>query len=185
MPYIKTINGKTVTLRAVRESDIDDRYAIGRHDEFIHMCGGEHLAKPQYPDRSVWAGWYEAEKNKEHSWIIDLDSRCIGTARLHHISAEDHSATYAIGIFDPLCHSKGIGTEVTMLVLKYGFQELGLHRIDLKVLEYNKRGIRCYEKCGFKLDGVLRDSAFIEGEYHSDLIMSILEDEWRNEALLG
>jgi ribosomal-protein-alanine N-acetyltransferase len=60
-----------------------------------------------------------------------------------------------------------------------------LHRIDLKVLEYNKRGIRCYEKCGFKLDGVLRDSAFIEGKYHSDLIMSILEDEWRNESLLG
>ena len=54
-----------------------------------------------------------------------------------------------------------------------------LHRVDLKVLDYNKRAIRCYEKCGFKIDGILRDSAFIEGSFHSDIIMSILEDEWK------
>jgi ribosomal-protein-alanine N-acetyltransferase len=55
-----------------------------------------------------------------------------------------------------------------------------LHRVDLKVLDYNKRAIRCYEKCGFKVDGILRDSAFIEGAFHSDIIMSILEDEWKS-----
>jgi len=55
---------------------------------------------------------------------------------------------------------------------------MNLHRVDLKVLDYNKRAIRCYEKCGFKSDGILRDSAFIEGAFHSDVTMSILEDEW-------
>jgi len=62
--------------------------------------------------------------------------------------------------------------------LKHAFEDLKLHRIDLKVLEYNKRGIRCYEKCGFKIDGILRESAYIEGKYHSDIIMSILENEF-------
>jgi len=183
VPEIKTLSGKTIILRAVRESDIDDRYAIGRHHEFIHMCGGETLKQPEYPERSVWANWYEHQKEQEHSWIIDLGGRCIGSARLHHISEQDHSATYAIGIFDPAYHSKGIGTEATKLVLEYGFEELHLHRIDLKVLDYNKCGIRCYQKCGFKVDGVLRDSAFIEGKYYSDIIMSILENEWKVHKL--
>lgn len=65
--------------------------------------------------------------------------------------------------------------------MQYAFEDLKLHRVDLKVLDYNKLGIRCYEKCGFKVDGVLRDSAFIEGQYYSDIVMSILEDEWRTQ----
>lgn len=52
------------------------------------------------------------------------------------------------------------------------------HRIELKVLDYNKRGIRCYEKCGFKIDGILRENAFIEGKYCSDIVMSILDYEY-------
>lgn len=37
-----------------------------------------------------------------------------------------------------------------------------LHRVGLKVPKYNKRAIRCYEKCGFKTDGILRDSAILK-----------------------
>lgn len=55
------------------------------------------------------------------------------------------------------------------------------HRIDLKVLDYNLRGIRCYEKCGFKKDGVLRENAYIEGKYYSDIVMSILDYEYQGE----
>lgn len=82
-------------------------------------------------------------------------------------------------------YSNGIGTEVTKLMLKYGFEELGFHRIDLKVLDYNKRGICCYEKCGFKIDGILRESALIDGGYHADIIMSILEDEYYQLSVAG
>ena len=65
-------------------------------------------------------------------------------------------------------------------VLGYAFEKMKLHRVELTVLDYNLRGIRCYEKCGFRREGVLRESAFIEGEYHSDIMMSILESEYRS-----
>lgn len=70
------------------------------------------------------------------------------------------------------------GSEVTRLLLAYGFQVKKWHRIELRVLEYNHRAIRCYEKCGFK-DGVLRENAYIEGKYCSDIVMSILEREYK------
>lgn len=174
-----TIKGKHSILRKMRESDIDDRFVIGRHHEFIHMCGGESLPEPEYPDKSVWKAWYDSNMDSAYTWIIEVDERCIGSTGFHHVSLEDNAATYRIGIFDPAYHSKGIGTEATMLLLQYGFETMHWHRIDLKVLEYNVRGIRCYQKCGFVMEGVLRENARIENQYYSDIIMSILESEYQ------
>jgi ribosomal-protein-alanine N-acetyltransferase len=174
------LKGQTIILRTVKESDIDDRLALGRHDEFEYMCGGNRTGETEYASREVMVGWHENQMKKECAWIIEFEGKCIGGVELHNISLGDHSATFAIGIFDVSKLSRGIGTEAAKLVLKYGFEELKLHRIDLKVLDYNKRGIRCYEKCGFKVDGILRENAFIEGEYYSDMVMSILENEYRD-----
>ena len=107
-----------------------------------------------------------------------LGGRCIGTAGFHQICETDKSARYRIGIFDTVYHGMGIGTTATKLLLKYGFETMYLHRIDLKVLEYNHRAIRCYEKCGFQQKGVLRESAFIDGTFYNDLIMGILDREF-------
>lgn len=68
---------------------------------------------------------------------------------------------------------------MTRLVLRYAFEDLGLHRVDLRVLEYNDRAIAVYEKCGFVREGVERESANVAGKWHSDLIMGILEHEYR------
>jgi len=142
------------------------------------MCGGESMTAPDFPERSFWEDWYVRQIDKDYSWIIDIGGKCVGAARFSHVSPADRCATYSIGIFDPNLHAKGIGTTVTGLLLKYGFETLHFHRIDLKVLEYNLRGIRCYEKWGFKKEGILRDSAFIDGRFYSDILMSVLEDEY-------
>lgn len=176
---IPVLTGPGILLRQIRESDIDDRLRIGRHHEFIHMCGGETLPVPEYPPRAVWEGWYEAVKDDPYAWIIETDGGCVGSAGFHHISVEDKSAVYRIGIFDPAYQAKGIGAKITRLLLKYSFETMGLHRIELRVLDYNKRAIRCYEKCGFRQEGVLRESAYIEGVFYADIIMSILDFEYR------
>ncbi len=42
---------------------------------------------------------------------------------------------------------------------------LNLHRIELQVYTDNERGIRLYERCGFEVEGTLKDFAFREGRY--------------------
>jgi RimJ/RimL family protein N-acetyltransferase len=64
-------------------------------------------------------------------------------------------------------------------VLAYAFTELALHRVSARVLADNARAIRCYEKCGFAIEGRERQAALVEGEWHDDLIMGILEPDWR------
>jgi len=182
MSAVPIIKGANIILREIKESDIDDRCYFGRPTEFAYMCGGNRSDNVEFPPREEWENWYKhISKQTEDRiiWMIEYDGKCIGSANLHNISLKDRNATFAIGIWAADYYSKGIGTEVIRLVLKYAFGVIKLHRVDLKVLNYNKRAIRCYEKCGFRQEGILRDSAFIEGEYHSDIIMSILEDEYR------
>lgn len=88
-------------------------------------------------------------------WVIEFAGRCIGEARLT-VDAKNRRARYAIGIFDTTKLGMGLGTEATRMVLRYAFEVLKLHRVDLRVLEYNRRAIRCYEKCGFVKEGVER-----------------------------
>ena len=59
---------------------------------------------------------------------------------------------------------------------------LGLHRVDLRVLEFNRRAITAYEKCGFIQEGVEREGALIADEWRTDVMMSILEQEYREAA---
>jgi [ribosomal protein S5]-alanine N-acetyltransferase len=66
------------------------------------------------------------------------------------------------------------------LVLEHAFNVLGYHKVYLRVLEYNKRAIRCYEKCGFIKEGTDREGALIDGKYETDIYMSVLEDGYRN-----
>ena len=72
---------------------------------------------------------------------------------------------------------KGIGTEAARAVLGFAFSGLNLHRISVRVLAINERAIRSYQKCGFQIEGRERETAFIDGKWHDDLIMGLLEHE--------
>jgi RimJ/RimL family protein N-acetyltransferase len=62
--------------------------------------------------------------------------------------------------------------------LDFAFNHMNLHRVYLQVYDFNVRGIRSYEKCGFKKEGALRDARFSRGKYHDTIIMGILKEEY-------
>jgi RimJ/RimL family protein N-acetyltransferase len=75
---------------------------------------------------------------------------------------------------------RGICQGMMDAILKLAFEGLELHKVTLGVYDYNKSAIRCYEKSGFKIEGVMRDSfRYKDSEYWTLIEMGILEDEWR------
>lgn len=123
--------------------------------------------------------WYQRLVDDQFCWIIEAGGRAVGTVRLHHQSEKDRSTRVGIGIFDPAWRGKGLGTEAMRLMLAHAFGELGLHRVELRVLEDNAAARRPYVKAGFTEEGIERDSALIGGHFFNDVRMSILEDEYR------
>jgi RimJ/RimL family protein N-acetyltransferase len=91
---------------------------------------------------------------------------------------QDRRASFAIGIHSPNWLGKGIGTDATRMVLKFAFSTLKLHRISLRVIAYNSRAIRSYEKSGFVIEGREREAGFVDGEWHDDIMMGILDREF-------
>jgi [ribosomal protein S5]-alanine N-acetyltransferase len=170
------LKGKNVILRKPKDSDVNDYLACKQTKELIRMYGGDtRNLKPltlQDAKRHV-----EYIKSQKLNWCIEYEQRFVGEARLT-VNEYDRRARYAIGLFDSSVWNQGLGTEVTKLVLAYAFEYLHLHRVDLRVLEYNHRAIACYEKCGFVKEGIEREGAFIEEAFQTDLIMSILEQEY-------
>ena len=63
----------------------------------------------------------------------------------------------------------GYGTDAVLLGVRHVFKRFRLHKIYLRVLWYNTAAIRCYERCGFRKEGRLREEMCVEGVWH-DLI---------------
>jgi RimJ/RimL family protein N-acetyltransferase len=116
------------------------------------------------------------------AWMIEtLDGRAIGYVRIEGIDATHERASLAIAIGESDCWGAGFGTEAIRLVLRYGFERLNLRRIELVTDIDNERAIRCYEKCGFDREGVLRQHRLRYGQPLDMLQMAILRNEWERQ----
>ena len=69
-------------------------------------------------------------------------------------------------------------TEALRLALRYAFTELKLHKVYLRVLDYNERAVRAYQKVGFQVEGTLREEMFVNGRWHDLIYMGLLELEF-------
>ena len=113
--------------------------------------------------------------------IASLESGApIGACGFHKINASNRSAELGILIGDKALWGKGYGREAMGVLCRYGFDVLNLNRIGLQVYEYNVRGIRCYERVGFRHEGRRRAARFWNGKYWDSLEMGLLESEWRS-----
>jgi RimJ/RimL family protein N-acetyltransferase len=81
-------------------------------------------------------------------------------------------------LIGPAGRNRGLGTEAVRLIVGYGFEQLGLHRISLQVYAFNPRARRAYEKAGFVAEGVLREELRYGDEWIDATMMSILAPEW-------
>lgn len=112
--------------------------------------------------------------------IIDPAGKFIGESVINEIDWQTKSANFRIVIFDSQNCSKGIGTWVVKKTRDFAFEMLKLHRLELDVFSFNHRAQRVYEKAGFQVEGVRKDAIMDGKQYADDIIMAILEDEWRN-----
>jgi len=79
---------------------------------------------------------------------------------------------------NPAFWGEGIMTEALSAIIQYGFDQMGLHRIEVLISHQNKRSQTLIRRLGFEREGVLRDHYFVEGRFSDDVIFSLLKEEW-------
>jgi RimJ/RimL family protein N-acetyltransferase len=170
------ILGERVRLRALEPSDAEVVSVWYRDHEFSVLDGNiygdsleslrtflKSVASPSYADAAFG--------------IENEEGVLIGMVRLKRGRPEDRRADFGIAI-ERAYWNGGYGTDATRTALRFAFEEMNLHRISLTVLDYNTRAQRCYEKCGFRIEGRLRRSRFRDGRWCDEILMGILQDEF-------
>ncbi|MCR4404738.1 MAG: GNAT family N-acetyltransferase [Candidatus Acetothermia bacterium] len=170
--------GERLYLRPLEESDISTCLRWINDPEVTRTLG---MYRPMNePREREWLeSRYKDDKEIGLAIVLKENDKHIGNIGLHGLDWKNREAELGIMIGEKDQWDKGYGHEAIELMLGYGFDRLGLHRIYLRVYENNLWAQRCYEKAGFRREGVMRESVFSEGRYWDTILMSLLEREWR------
>jgi ribosomal-protein-alanine N-acetyltransferase len=179
LPPLPTLRGERVLLRGWLDSDVDDRlrHPIDPEEEdgygsaWRREWDGRRFHTREY----LTATPRQAEPGA-YSWAVEHEGRCIGSAGLK-VDDGQHSASYTVGLFVAELRGRGLGREVTRLAMSWAFGELGLHRVELQVLAFNGRAIRCYLACGFLQEGIRREAELYPDGWHDLILMGMLQSE--------
>jgi len=110
----------------------------------------------------------------------------VGSVYLRDVDKMNRKAEFGIFIGEESARKKGIGTESAQLICEYGFRQLGLHKIMLRVFADNRQAVRSYEKAGFCEEALLRDEICQNGVFRDLILMAKFEhiqsQEKRNDA---
>ncbi|MCB8942895.1 MAG: GNAT family N-acetyltransferase [Ardenticatenaceae bacterium] len=173
------LKGERVYLRPLCKTDLP---LIQKWSNDPDLRGRTGMVQPM--SQAGVAQWYEkAEADPQRIWFIIVlqeGHRPIGEAGLLRMFPAWRTTDLSIIIGEKDVWGQGYGTETINLLLDYAFGYLNFHRVAIGVVGFNEQALRFYEKVGFKQEGVQRDGYFYNHEFSDFVMMSILEDEFRD-----
>jgi RimJ/RimL family protein N-acetyltransferase len=183
LPPLPTLHGESVLLRDSVESDIDDRLRHPIDPEEEDGYGSAWRREwdgRRYHAREQLAAREHQPEPGTYTWAVEYDGHCIGSTGLR-VDADQHCATYTVGLFVPALRGRGLGREVTRLVLAWAFDVLRVHRVQLEALATNSRAINCYLACGFRQEGIRREAQLYPDGWKSFIMMGVLRSEFASQ----
>jgi RimJ/RimL family protein N-acetyltransferase len=170
------LHGDLVTLRVLGAADQPALLPVYSDPDVARLTGSHGV--PDLDQGLAWLASRPGQPDRLDLAVLDRAAGiCVGEVVLNEWDAENESCNFRIALA-PGSHGHGLGTEATRLIVGYGFEQLGLHRISLEVYAFNPRAKRAYEKVGFVAEGVLRHALRWDGQRIDAVVMSILADEW-------
>jgi RimJ/RimL family protein N-acetyltransferase len=172
--------GEEVRLRGLTESDLATLESWW-YDPVVQVFQTPQI-RPGLPagTETQFRTWSENTAPSSVGFCVERrsDHQLAGHVALFGITGKDRAAMFGI-VMGPEFQNQGLGTQAARLMVDYGFAELGLNRIGLHVYAFNDRAIAAYRKAGFVEEGRIRQLVFHDGEFHDEVLMGILADDWR------
>jgi RimJ/RimL family protein N-acetyltransferase len=175
------LKGRLVYLREYRKSDI----ALAH--KYINDYEVRRMLVPGIPfplrleEEEKWYDSQSAFKDTYNFAISKIeDDEYIGGCGINEVDWKNRVAT--VGIFlGRQFWNEGFGTDAMKTLLKFIFDQMNMNKAKLNVYSFNKRAIKSYSKCGFQIEGTLRQEIFRDGAFHEEIIMGILKTELQRD----
>ena len=176
LPQLAT---ERLTLRKMLVDDSADMYEYASRQDVTR-----YLTWYPHPDRDYTreylqylGGRYAMGMFYDWAVIYTPDQKMVGTCGFTAFNCSADSAEVGY-VLNPEYWGQGIATEALNRVIRFGFEELGLHRIEAKFIRENERSRRVMEKVGMTFEGISREAMLIKGKYLDIGVCAILRHEW-------
>lgn len=142
-------------------------------------------SEPLNPGLSIEGAdkWFEDMQSRQgreqvYLGVFTQEGELVGDIQLANINWRNRTATTGLSIARQADRGKGYGTDATLILLRFGFEHLGLHRVTAAIAEYNSGAQRILEKCGFVQEGRERQAIYSGGRRWDRLAYGLLRTEF-------
>src|SRR3954447_4178612 len=175
---LPVLAGTTVKLRELRASDAVSLFTLLTTEEVSRFISPPPTSVDGFERFIAWtlrqrtAGTYAC-----FAVTIDSTDTAIGIFQLRQLEPGFGTAEWGFAIGSAYWGT-GIFQEGAELLVKFAFNTVGVHRLEARAAVQNGRGNGALRKIGAVQEGVLRRSFLKNGEYHDQVLWSILDEDW-------
>ena len=172
------IIGHKIGLRPVEETDLEMLARWRNHPDTRRMFFTPFLLSLDGQKQ-----WYErllSNPARLQFMVVRLaDGKIIGTIGLDHIDYRNQEAQAGSIIIEPEGRGQSYAVDSVTTLIGYVFSELNLHRLYARAFAFNKAALKMGERAGFRVEGIARQAAFVDGEFHDVVLQAVLREEWQ------
>ena len=176
---IPTLVTERFILRKISVDDTDDMYEYAKdYSVTKYLTWSPHRDKGCTLDYLIYLqNRYKTGDFFDWAIVCKDTGKMIGTCGFTRVFFWHEGAEIGY-VLNPAYHGKGIATEVVGRVIRYGFENLALERIEGKYMIGNEASRRVMEKNGMIFEGVRRKGMLIKGEYRDVGVCAIIREDF-------
>ena len=173
------LTGEITGLRAIEESDLEQLLAW-RNDPRMRRFFREYRELNMTQQKS----WFDARVNNDPATrmfaIVDLETKeLMGAAGLCYIDGINRNADFSIYLgIDDLYIDEDYAPDAGRVLLRYGFEELNLHKVWAEIYSIDKPKQQLFYELGFTREGVHRETHWTEGQWVDSLFYGLLAKDF-------
>lgn len=172
-----------IYLRALEIDDYKTSIQWRKDNRIWNMLGGpKYFVSEAYEKKWVENTIFSLKDVKLAICLLEND-KYIGNVYMTDINEINRSCHSHILIGEKDCWGKGYAREALIKALEFMFNERNIHRIQANVLENNIQSLKMHKKCGYKIEGLLRDAVFKSGRYQNQYVLSILKEDFEMQVV--
>lgn len=175
---LPTFETERLTLRQMNLNDVNDIQKLFGNEEVMEFHNLDLFTKKNHAEEFIKRVQNKFEMKVAIRWGIVLKNtnELIGTCGFNSFDFESSCSVIGYDLSKDFW-GKGVMSEALQFIIKYGFNELKLHRIEALVIKGNENSVKLLNKLNFIEEGTLRDYGFWKKKYWNLRIFSLLNTE--------
>jgi ribosomal-protein-alanine N-acetyltransferase len=184
-----TLETERLLLRQIVPEDADGIFVIRGDYEVTRLNIGAAYENIERARDLIHNMQRRYNEHTEVRWGVTLksespDAPVIGMCGFNYWHMVDRRASVGFDLARAYWQ-RGIMGEATRAVLRFGFTQMNLNRIEADASAENIASLRLLESLGFRREGIQREQYFDEGAFHDLILLGLLHREWEAMGKTG